>query len=133
MQTYANRFATSDFLLQRPALFSFRQTATSDLCKRQAQPKRSRISGELPVSCTVFQVQMLRFRNDLTISGRVCWPKVNDLDVESSSVVFAWFGGLSATSSSKSCSDTPTAKARWVLNYIDFQNNTNAIKTNLFH
>ena len=59
-----------DFLLQRPALFGFRQTATSDLCKRQASPWGSRISGELPVSCTVFQVQMLRLRNDLTISGR---------------------------------------------------------------
>jgi hypothetical protein len=71
-------------LLQRPALFDLRQTATSDLCKRQALPKQSRIPGELPVSCTVFQVQMLRFRNDLTISGRFCWSKTNDLDVESS-------------------------------------------------
>ena len=30
-------------------------------------------------------------------------------------------------------SDTPTAKARWVLNYVDFQIYSKAYKTNLFH
>ena len=29
--------------------------------------------------------------------------------------------------------DTPTAKARWVLNYVDFQIYSKAYKTNLFH
>ena len=29
--------------------------------------------------------------------------------------------------------DTPTAKARWVLNYIDFQIYSKVYKTNLFH
>ena len=38
-----------------------------------------------------------------------------------------------ALTSEEYFTETPTAKARWVLNYIDFQNNTNAIKTNLFH
>lgn len=29
--------------------------------------------------------------------------------------------------------DTPTAKAHWVLNYIDFQIYSKVYKTNLFH
>jgi len=82
-------FCSFDFLLQRPALFGFRQTATSDLGKRSTGLSPCQIPGELPVSCTAFAVAMLRFRNNLAISGQVCWSKTNDLDVESSSVVFA--------------------------------------------
>lgn len=84
MQNYANSFASFDFLLQRPALFGLMANSRSppncDLRSLQAfdmtfalsdSGRTSRIlTPPGVISCTVFHVQMLRFRNDLTISGR---------------------------------------------------------------
>ena len=83
--------------------------------------------------CTPKETQLRKPNKEDDVSKDIdITQKENDTEKKSNNEHQTFVMNLTKIEMSK-LSETPTAKARWVLNYINFQYITNDIKTNLFH